>query len=104
MSDGVADHDRIVLLCSVHSLNRPGVLYELEQVLAREALEGGAELLIPVALDDYMFSQWEPNKSDIGRQIRGRVTADFRSALESREVFDQQMLRLLRALRRDGAA
>jgi hypothetical protein len=99
MSEGVAAFDRIVLLCSVHSLDRPGVLYELEQVLSREADEGGSELLIPVALDDFI-SQWQPSKPDIARQVRGRVVADYRNVLRSREAFDHQMNRLLRALRR----
>lgn len=99
MSEGVAAFDRIVLLCSVHSLDRPGVMYELEQVLSREADEGGSELLIPVALDDFIWA-WRPSKPDIARQVRARVVADYREVLSNSEAFDHQMNRLLRALRR----
>lgn len=100
MSEGVAEYDRIVLLCSRHSLNRSGVQFEIEQVLVREAAEGGTELLVPVTLDDFLFAEWEPSRPDIARQVRARVVADFRSVLSDQELFDRQMNRLLKALRR----
>lgn len=101
MSEGVREYDRILLLCSQHSLNRTGVLFEIEQVLLREAEEGGTELLVPVVLDNYMFAEWQPSRPDAARQVRARVVADFRDTLSERELFDRQMNRLLRALRRD---
>lgn len=58
MHDAVNSYDRVLLLCSKESLARPGVLNEIERVLEREAKEGGSDILIPVALDDYVFQDW----------------------------------------------
>lgn len=101
MSQGVTDYDRVVLICSEASLTRPGVLNEIEQILSREAAEGGAELLIPITLDSYVYNDWEPKRSDLGRQIRNRVIGDFRDCC-SKKKFDAQMRRLLQALWRDN--
>jgi hypothetical protein len=38
---------------------------ELEQTLVREAREGGAELLIPVLLDDDVLAGWDPQWKDL---------------------------------------
>lgn len=72
MSNMVNDADRVILLCSKSSLNRPGVLNELERVLEREAREGGSEILIPIALDTYVFEEWNPEKKDLATQLRSR--------------------------------
>lgn len=57
MREGINKHDRMILICSKHSLDRPGVLNEIEEVLAREAREGGTAYLIRIRLDDYLFRQ-----------------------------------------------
>ena len=98
MSEGIHEYDRALLLCSRNSLNRPGVLNELEQILAREAREGGAELLIPALLDDFAFTEWSPERPDLARQVRDRVAADFRNA-DGEAEFANQFARLLTALR-----
>ncbi len=100
MSQGIEEYDRVVLLCSQNSLDRPGLLNELEQVLIREAREGGTELLIPVALDDTIFTEWAPERPDLGSQVRSRVVANFRGAIESPPEWATQMARLLHALTR----
>ena len=48
-------HDRVIPICSEHSLNRPGVLNEIQEMLDRESREGGASRLLPIVLDDYLF-------------------------------------------------
>lgn len=98
MLEGVNDYDRVLLICSRTSLNRFGVLNELEQVLAREAREGGAELLIPITLDDYVFSGWSPQQSDIVIQIRDRVVADFRNASPDSDMFASRLMQLFEVL------
>jgi len=75
MHDGVNEYDRVLLLCSKDSLGRPGVLNEIERVLEREARDGGADILIPVSLDDFVYSDWAPSRPDISSQIRSRVIA-----------------------------
>ncbi len=86
MHDGVNEYDRVLLLCSKDALSRPGVLNEIERVLEREAKEGGTDILIPVALDDFVYSDWAPNRADISSQIRSRVIAKI--LIDSKE-FDQ---------------
>jgi transcriptional regulator with XRE-family HTH domain len=100
MSSGVNQYGRILLICSKASLGRPGVLNELEQVLAREAREGGAELLIPVTIDEYVFDGWRPEREDIATQVRDRVIADFRSAAPATPDFARRIDRILRQLER----
>jgi transcriptional regulator with XRE-family HTH domain len=98
MSQGVNEYDRILLLCSRSSLERPGVLNELDQVLAREAREGGSELLIPVTIDDYVFTKWSPTHPDIAFQVKDRVVADFRGVSPGSIEFDVRFARLLKSL------
>lgn len=98
MRDGVASYDRVILICSKAALDRPGVQYELEQVLAREARSGGESYLIPITLDDYVF-HWNPGRPGLAQEVRDRVVADFRGADEDPEKFNQGFMRLLRALR-----
>jgi transcriptional regulator with XRE-family HTH domain len=100
MSDGINNYDRILLLCSTHSLKRKGVLNEIEQVLIREAAEGGSELLIPITLDDFVFTGWRPSKPDIARQLKARVVADFRKAKRSQRGFKAEMRKIMKTLRR----
>ena len=97
MIEGVTAFDRVVLLCSKTSLTRAGVLYEIEQVLAREAREGGAELLIPVALDNHLFTDWAVDRPHIASQLRSRVVADFQESAEPAR-FRKACRRLLTAL------
>ena len=96
MSEGIQSYDRVILLCSRSSLDRPGVLNELEQVLAREAAEGGAELLIPVALDDFVYEGWAPPRRDLARQVRSRVIG--RIAAPNSRAFRTGVDRILKAL------
>ena len=97
MNDAVHDYDVVISVCSEAAVIRPGWLNELEQTLAREAREGGAELLIPVLLDDFVLARWEPERRDLARQIQARVAADFRGHGDV-AVFDRQVDRLLVAL------
>jgi hypothetical protein len=97
MSESIHEYDRMLLICSRSSLIRPGVLNELEQVLSREAREAGAELLMPVIIDDFVLTEWAPSRPDLGRQVRDRVAADFRKATDDAE-FAKQMDRVLNAL------
>jgi len=73
MHDGVNKHDKVLLVCSKDSLTRNGVLNEIERVLEREAKEGGSDILIPVTLDNYIFTEWNPERTDIADQIKARV-------------------------------
>ena len=101
MRRGVQEHDKILLLCSRHSLSRSGVTNEIEKVLEREAREGGNAILIPVTIDDYLFNVWIPTDvrgETIKQEITNRVVADYRGTMNSKLKFDKAMGRLIKCL------
>jgi hypothetical protein len=100
MREGVNKHDRVVLICSRNSLERPGVVNELEETLQREARQGGAAVLIPITLDDYVFGDWAPQNPDLAQAVRDRVVADFRGTLENEVLFKEKVDCLISALKR----
>ena len=100
MRDGVNSHDRVILICSKASLDRPGVVNEITETLQREARDGGKEYLIPITLDDHVFSGWKPDDPGVAQAIRDRVVADFRGADTDKGVFDAGVLKLIGALKK----
>lgn len=80
MNRGVNEHDRMILVCSKSSLSRPGVRNEIQLALDREAREGGSDRVIAVAVDDFVFSDWWPERPENCRAIRDRVIVDFRDS------------------------
>ena len=99
MRDQVREKDRIVVICSENSLDRPGVLNEMELTLRREAKEGGHILLIPIAIDRYVHDGWNPENDNLKEAILERVIADFVGADTDQAKFDQGIERLLQALK-----
>jgi hypothetical protein len=100
MREGVNQHERIVLVCSKASLVRPGVLNEIEETLTREARDGGAEYLIPIRLDDYVFNGWSPPRPDIAQAVKDRVVANFEGTLHDPAKFAAALSQLLNALKK----
>jgi hypothetical protein len=98
MHNGVNTHDRVLLICSQHSLTRSGVLNEIERVLEREAKEGGADILIPITLDDFVYGDWAPERADIADQVRSRVITKITS--DDEEQFERQISKIVSALRK----
>jgi diguanylate cyclase (GGDEF)-like protein len=101
MREGVNAHDRVILVCSKASLERRGLLNELEETLAREARDGGATYLLPIRLDDYVINEWRPSKAGLAQTIRDRVIADFRDH-EDPAAFASAIARVMAALTRQG--
>ena len=99
MRDQVRNKDRIDLICSENSLNCSGVLHEIELALQRETAEGGHMLLIPIAIDDNVHDDRDPENENLKEAILRRVIADFISADTDQAKFDQGLERLLEALR-----
>ena len=98
MRDGVNQYDRVVLVCSRSSLNRPGVTNEIEETLQREAREGGRAILIPVTVDDYVYSDWAPSNRGIAQAVRDRVVGDFRNTLDDPVEFNISLDRVVKVL------
>lgn len=53
---GIQGHDRVLLICSRRSLDRAGVINEIQETFDREARDGGATYLMPITLDNYVFT------------------------------------------------
>jgi hypothetical protein len=98
MHRAVNDYDWTVLLCSKNSLDRPGVLNEIEESLRKASRGGGHNPLAPIAIDDYVLEGWSPDRPDLATYIRDLVIGDFRKALDSDAAFDSAVDRLVQAL------
>lgn len=98
MHDGINKHERVLCICSEQSLKRPGVLNELERVLEKEAKEGGSNILIPITLDDYVYSDWAPARADLANQIRTRVIMKVNIAHIDTEETQKQLQKLVKVL------
>jgi uncharacterized protein YjbI with pentapeptide repeats len=96
---GLQGHDRVILVCSESSLNRPGVLHEVRETLDREARDGGATYLLPVTLDDYVFTSWPADEPHLAERVARRVVGDFREASHDEAAFNRALRRLLDALK-----
>ncbi|MEN0066409.1 MAG: toll/interleukin-1 receptor domain-containing protein [Myxococcota bacterium] len=102
----VGRFERMVLCCSKASLVRPGVLHEVETVIERERDESMSDVLIPVLLEDIFESGrtppdwWPENKVDVYNTLRRRVCADFREAVYDVVKWNEELGKLLKALRK----
>lgn len=99
MRRGVNEHDRVILVCSKSSLQRSGVLNELEETLQRESRDGGNAYLIPVRIDGYVIDGWKPSRSGLAQAVRDRVIADFSNHDDDRS-FREELSKLVAVLRR----
>jgi hypothetical protein len=97
---GVQDHDRVLLICSRDSLNRPGVVNEIQEALDREARDGGATYLLPVMLDDFVLTGWRASHPELAERLGRRIIADFRRAQGSRRAFNTGMNRVIDVLKK----
>jgi hypothetical protein len=101
----IYSHDRVILCASEASLQRDGVLHEIEEALEREQDEGGSEIVIPILLGPIFDTGrnappwWPADKEHVYVSLRKRVAADFRGAMQSEELWTEQLSRLLIALR-----
>jgi hypothetical protein len=103
---GVNAYDRVILVCSKASLTRPGVLNEIEETLAREANDAGDECLIPLRLDDHVFSDdftdecKKLGKEDFLPALRRRIIGDFREAEKDDGKFTSELLKVIAVLKK----
>ena len=64
----------------------------------RSKEEGGGNILIPIALDDYVFNGWEPDKKDIAERIRARVVTRINTNKIKGKKAQEQLKKLIKAL------
>jgi hypothetical protein len=103
---GIRLWDKMLLCCSESSLkswwvdNEIGTAFDKEQQLMKER-ETKIQVLVPLNLDGYLFSdKW---KSGYQAQVRRRLAADFTESGTGTK-FDEQVERLIKALRADEGA
>jgi len=88
-------YDKLVVVCSEHSLKSPAVIREIERALQREDREKN-EILFPIRIDDYLFNTWDhPHKAD----VIAKVVGDFRE-WKDHDKHKQNFDKLLKALNR----
>jgi TIR domain/Pentapeptide repeats (8 copies) len=103
---GIRLWDKMLLCCSESSLkswwvdHEIGTAFEKEQQLMKDR-GAKVQVLVPLNLDGYLFSdKW---KSGYQAQVRRRLAADFTEASDTGK-FDEQVERLIKALRADEGA
>jgi TIR domain len=99
MVRAIEQHDRVLLICSQSAPQRPGWRFELKETLKRESREGAGTVAIPISIDEGLWTEWprdmEPHRADLS----ARNVADFRGAMGNVDRFNEQLVRLLQALR-----
>ena len=110
VDSGIRLWDKVLLICSKHSLtswwvdNEIDTAFEKERKLSRERRENlhGKKILtlIPLDIDGYMFrGKWKSGKA---RQIKSRLAADFSTWEKDESMFELEFEKLLLALRVDS--
>ncbi len=100
VSRGVSNSDKVLLVCSKHSLTSWWVDNEIDEVFEKERtlmkeISRKTLALIPLVLDNDLLDHWESGKA---RQVRSRLAADFRGWHENASLFDQKIEHILQAL------
>jgi uncharacterized protein YjbI with pentapeptide repeats len=105
---GIHLWDKVLLCASKNSLTSNWVEREIKTTFAKEEAlrkERGKPVLklIPLNLDGYMFTdEWDLGV--LGHEIKGRVAADFRGWETDDAKFNDQVSRVIKALRADEGA
>lgn len=96
---GIRLWDKVILCCSEGSLDQSWwVEDELDRAFAKEQEYGkGARCLIPLNLDGYLF-EW---KGKWAKRVRSRNAADFVGWRRKKNRYEEQLDRLVKALRAD---
>ncbi len=94
IDEAIRCHERMILVCSKHSLVSGPVKREIERALQREDREGSL-VIFPLNIDDFLLTSWNhPRKADITKI----VVADF-TDWRTPKKYDAALERLVSALR-----
>jgi hypothetical protein len=87
--------DKVIFVCSKHSLNPRSIAHEIDDNLKRERIEH-KDVFYPVVLDDFLYSGWQHPRKPI---VLERVAADFRGWQRSDNRYQIGLKRLIASLR-----
>ena len=91
----IRHYDKLVVICSEHSLQSPPVIREIERALQKKDREH-RNVLFPIRIDDYLFEEWDhPRKADVVSKVIG----DFRGS-DNLATYTKAFPRFLDALNR----
>jgi hypothetical protein len=91
----IRHYDKLVVICSKHSLKSELVIREIERALQKEDREH-RNVLFPIRIDDYLFDEWDhPRKADVVSKVIG----DFRG-VNDLAAYSKAFPRFLDALNR----
>lgn len=94
IGQGITTYDRVIVVCSKHSLKSGPVLREIERALQREDREK-KNVLFPVRIDNYVFANWKhPRKPD----VTSKVVGDFSTWNSDPNSYNSSLARLLQIL------
>jgi hypothetical protein len=86
--------DKLLVICSEHSLQSEPVLREIERALQREDKEHKS-VLFPVSIDDYIFKKWEHSRK---ADVVNKVVGDMQNWTD-RDSYQKAFNRLLQNLK-----
>ena len=69
----VNECERMILLCSKESLNKTGVLNEIDKALGKEARQPGQINIMPIWLDEYVINGWNPPNTYVASEIKRKT-------------------------------
>jgi hypothetical protein len=107
IDQGIKLWDKVLLCCSENSLSSWWVDNEIDTAFQKERdlmklRKRKVHVLIPLDLDGYLFSgNWKSGKA---RQVQARLAADFVDWQTRIAKFDDEVQKVLLALRSDAAA
>ncbi len=87
-------YDKLIVVCSEHSLQSIPVQREMERALSREDQEH-KNILFPIRIDNYLFECWEHRRK---ADVVAKVVGDFRGWNRSAAKYDAALKKLLSAL------
>ena len=87
--------NKVIVICSINSLQSAPVLREIERALQREDAEG-KDILLPLRIDDYVLKKWvHPRRVDVIKKVIG----DFQK-WRNKEKYRESLQRLNDAIKR----